>query len=144
MGLTGSWTRHWTEEDTGNIISSSITYPAVMTEDDPNYDKRGTTEVVLVTGSLALSQSYEGVYVNIQSINLYKNVDGPSDGQINFEYTYNIYGNEASKSADVSNTLYSDVGINSEYDKISSTEIYARAYELLKSQNGFEDLTDVL
>ena len=144
MGLTGSWTRHWTEEDTGNIISSSVTYPAVMTENDPNYDKRGTTEVISYTASLAMSQSYEGVYVNIQNINLYKNLDGPSDGQINFEYTYNIYGNEASKSEDMSNHIFSNLGLNQEYNKTNSTEIYARAYASLKNQNGFEDLTDVL
>jgi len=137
MALTGSLNLY-TAVDTGLSESVTLTYPSDLPSNHPNYDKRGTTETLKVPEVRVDTASYDDVYINIHDANI-----SLITGQHELHSTYRIYGSEASKSLDKENYLFqgeTSVGI---WDWDNDTNPYSKAYTHLKTQGGWENLTDI-
>ena len=69
MALFGTFRTFIEVEDYENTISEERTYPEDLLPDDPDYDKRGTTEIVEVpTIVKEVKETYENVYALIRII----------------------------------------------------------------------------
>ena len=68
MALIGKLINY--DNHTDEFIEQEVTleYPADLAEDHPDYDKRGTTEVVIGKTEVITEKTYDNVYVNINQV----------------------------------------------------------------------------
>jgi len=141
MGLIGPWTRYYATETT-QTVSSSVTYPTELPESDENYNKRGTTEIVSASVPVITSESYDSVYINLHSTNVFKTIHDPSVSSLDIQYR--VYNNKDSASLNGGEEYIYLGEALTEWDFELSTSSHTRAYSFLKNQQGWESLTDDL
>tara|TARA_R110000822_G_scaffold281276_1_gene402990 strand:+ start:5351 stop:5773 length:423 start_codon:yes stop_codon:yes gene_type:complete len=140
MALTGTWTKYTTSN--GEVLSSSsVTYPADLSDDHPDFINAGTTEIVNVYETIITSQSFDDAYVNLYQVNVFKSQ--ANDGGCFLDYEYRVYGSEASKSADIDNYIHKESNMII-HDFEVATSNHVQAYNHLKTQAGCEALTDTI
>lgn len=130
--LSGSGDETW--------VTHSITYPADIAEDDPNYELRGTTVEEYDIEKEFDTTDHEGAYALIFSGNHYRGLGGSH----HFNYEYRVYGSEASRSVSIDNYLEAKMvgGISWDFDNFN--DAYTTAYSDLKQRPGFELMEDNL
>lgn len=139
MALTGSFIHYYTEEDETLMVSSSITYPTYLEEDDDNYDKRGTTEEVLIPHVHYHSASYEG-YGIIYSLSLTKFPH--TNDQYHSAVTFRMYNDYSSS---ITDRVVNHFTIQDHFDTIEfdfDTPVHTQMYDHLKTLPSFVSMSD--
>ena len=144
MALTGNFDYIIDVPSETDFVSSSVSYPANLDEDHPNYEQRGTTEVVLIPTQTTQTTSYSNIYLIINSISIETSLAADEDGNFanerNAHLNIRIYDSEAAKN---SNPETFQADYNYIYENINHVgNLYELSYEYLKTQNGFENLTN--
>lgn len=137
MALKGdiTWTTvEYSETETQDLI---ITYPDEMNENDPQYDKRGTTETVQVPKEIYISNSYTDVYLYVKSIQMHTFVnDGKKTEQVHYHFA--AYESEESRNADNENFLFFSGAQLVNYD--TNANLWSQCYDQLKLRDDIKDL----
>ena len=144
MALSGPITVHYPETDPVITDEVTVTYPADLPADDPDYDKRGTTETENVPHTNFLSASYDNCYVRVSSVNVI--TPSASERDIYTEdrtltFAYNVFPSSASKAISGS-SYYQDVEVNINYDITATPIPFEAAYNYLKTKTGYDNLVD--
>ena len=141
MALTGSFT-HQVHTNTSESIDVIISYPADIPESHVDYDKRGTTETVTEIRPIIDDVLYNEVYITVKTANIWKAVEREDNPEkLILTSTYRVYGNEASRSADVNNHILELDAVVKDWDWNLDTNPYSATYDYLKSlpDNNLED-----
>ena len=152
MALTGSFTIYTTELDLDNGISQSITYPSDLPEEDPNYGKRGTTEVVINYDTKQVVDTvYTSSYVVVDTAAIHLDDNsGAEDGVDNTYYInirYKAYSDINHRKTNFTNPLLEKDVVKMFHVNINDTELnnknlLAYAYDLVKQEEGMENLNN--
>lgn len=128
MALVGNYKKFTYTESETDTESVSITYPADLPENDPNYDKRGTTETIEVPVMESSEEIIENVYLVVMGTSLEKN----QNSGYNFTYAYRYYANEEDRNQDINSHLFTSNGFFSWNGE--GTNLIDLAYEDLKTK----------
>lgn len=140
MALTGNFTKIWFTPSEDFFIDVEMTYPEDMPEDDPNYDKRGTTEIIQVPQNDKHTQDYENVYLVLDWCFHYKfNID--SEGNTLLDFGYRIYESKEARDNDTESYIMAGDFVGNHIN-VTNGDVRILAYEILKTKYGFEQLTD--
>jgi hypothetical protein len=150
MALTGTYKIYeyvTSETETEEI---TIDYPTLMTPDDPNYDKRGTTETFtspVVTKTL--SASHPNMYVALSGVTLQKlSVEEDGEGNlmspVTLNYAIHIYNSREDKLADPTfeNSVFSDAGSAPFSPEDFNLNLFDVVYSHLKTLESFDEMVD--
>lgn len=144
MALTGNYT-HFTYVESDQTDEVTVTYPDNLPIEDPNYDKKGTTETISVPRIIEQENLYENIYLIVRAASLHQRV-GADQVKINYvSMLVSIYNDLDHKTNDFLNEVYHDV-IDEVIDDLTelnaSDNIMSFCYNLLKTKPGFENLID--
>ena len=141
IGTFHHWANH-TDEFTTQIIE--VTYPNDLPEDDPDYDKRGTTEQVEAQNPVMTAVHYPGAYANISQITVNRKFVYNEENDLikiyEIQYTIFVYSSKDSYEDGVPE-IYRHPIYNELYEG-DHNNIFEYAYNSLKQRQGFEDMID--
>ena len=141
MAVIGTYKKIITTQSETETEEVVVTYPEIMNEMDPNYDKRGTTETISRPVFDQIVEIFDDVYINISKIAFYKNEINHEGGTL-LDFTFCVYNSEADKNNDPDSFIERDAVIGQHLIISSDDDIRVKAYELLKTQPQFINLTD--
>jgi len=153
MALTGSFTIYTQEQDLENGVSQSIVYPSDLPEEDENYSKRGTTETTIVYPyNNVVETIYTSSYVIVDTAAIHLDDDSGNEDVTDNTYYLNIrykayHNKEHRDTTPLSPMLEQDiqqmffVDINS--TELNNKNLIAYAYDLVKQEEGMENLSNV-
>jgi hypothetical protein len=140
MALIGDYNHSsWDYSDT-ETETVTITYPEILPENDPNYEKKGTTETLEVPLQIENITEYKDIYLVISAITLQKQ----TPEAMNLNFAWQLYNSKAEREEDFSFTtplLNAVVSIDWDPNNIPDNP-YVIAYDYLKTQKGFENLVN--
>ena len=145
MALIGKLINYYNHTD--EFIDQEITldYPADLAEDNPDYDKRGTTEVVIGKTEVITEKTYDNVYVNINQVTVNRmfmtNEEGNDIKYYDMQYTYWVYESREEYLENPKNYIWMHATVNEKYEGDHS-KMFEYAYNQLKKKPGFEYLQD--
>lgn len=139
MALKGDITWTTVELSETETQDQIITYPDEMHEDDPNYDKRGTSETIQVPKETYISNSYTDVYLYVKSIQMHTFTNnGEKTEQVHYHYAG--YESKDVRNNNNEDFLFFNGGQIQNYDHDSN--IWNQCYDQLKLREDFKDLKD--
>lgn len=145
MALIGKLINY--DNHTDEFIEQEVTleYPADLPEDHPNYDKRGTTEVVIGKTEVITEKTYDNVYVNINQVTVNRmfmvNEEGNDVKYYDMQYTYWVYESREEYLENPKNYIWMHATVNEKYEG-DHGNMFEYAYNQLKKKPGFEYLQD--
>ena len=134
------YTEHETEKE--NIL---VEYPTDLAEDDPNYDKRGTSETIEVPKVVENSEVLDDMYIKILHMGL---VNHSGKGEKRLVWSINLRGYKTKAQSDEAGTDFDwETHFHLDDGKLADVisddkNPYKEAYALLKKRKGFENLID--
>lgn len=152
MALTGSVTIYTQSPDLDNGVSQSVTYPSDLPSDDPNYDKRGTTEsTIFYPPKNVVDTVYTSSYVVVDTAAIHLDDNsGDEDDDTNTYYLnvrYKVYSDLNHRRTDFLNPLLEQdikkmfhVDIND--TELNNKNLIAYAYNLVTQEDGMENLNN--
>lgn len=136
MALTGSFNyyEYISDPDESNGYTSSISFPADLPSDHPDYDKRGTTEYEICVPTIATTSSYEGKYFYCSAASVH-NVGGTIEGKNVVELTYlmKVYNSKDDKDSDFINNPIVTIDERTDWDWDLHTNPVEIAYNHFKT-----------
>ena len=145
MALIGKLINY--DNHTDEFIEQEVTleYPADLAEDHPDYDKRGTTEVVIGKTEVMTEKTYDNVYVNINQVTVNRmfmiNEEGNDIKYYDMQYTYWVYESREEYLKNPKNYIWMHATVNEKYEG-DHGNMFEYAYNQLKKKPGFEYLQD--
>lgn len=144
MALKGTF-HHWanhTDEFTTQTVE--ITHPNDLPEDDPNYEKRGTTEQIEAQNPVLTAVDYENTYANISQVTVNRRlIHNPENELVKiYEIQYTIYVFESKAQYNEGLHPIYQHPIHNELYEGDHNNIFEYAYNSLKQRQGFEDMID--
>tara|TARA_R110002020_G_scaffold266129_1_gene481000 strand:- start:2288 stop:2731 length:444 start_codon:yes stop_codon:yes gene_type:complete len=145
MALIGKLINY--DNHTDEFIEQEVTleYPADLAEDHPDYDKRGTTEVVIGKTEVITEKTYDNVYVNINQVTVNRmfmiNEEGNDIKYYDMQYTYWVYESREEYLKNPKNYIWMHATVNEKYEG-DHGNMFEYAYNQLKKKPGFEYLQD--
>jgi len=145
MALIGKLINY--DNHTDEFIEQEVTleYPADLPEDHPNYDKRGTTEVVIGKTEVITEKTYDNVYVNINQVTVNRmfmlNEEEEHIKYYDMQYTYWVYESREEYLENPKNYIWMHATVNEKYEG-DHGNMFEYAYNQLKKKPGFEYLQD--
>ena len=67
MALIGNYTKYWLENDPEEVREVVVTYPSILPQQHPDYDKRGVTETIIEPVTVQKTETWEDVYIVIRT-----------------------------------------------------------------------------
>jgi len=139
MALQGDiiWTTvEYSETETQDLV---ITYPDEMDVNDPNYDKKGTSETIQVPKEIYKSNEYTNVYLYVKSIQMHTlTINGEKKESVHYHFAG--YESKEARDADNEDFLFFDGDqlINYNHD----VNLWNQCYDDLKSKENFKNLVN--
>lgn len=142
MALQGNWTYTTQEIEEGNFNTISVTYPEDLPENDPNYNFRGQTKEIEVPVYKEITETYDNVYINIQSIHYWKSFKEQEKFDL-MNITYRVFSSRESYLSNPQDYLIEKHSVAQHIDFSKDLNHMEQAYEILKNTIGFQDLISV-
>ena len=141
MALVGTYDIYTPVYSETEFTYTSLSVPVDVDVDDPYYDHRGTTIIQSQSSVDHYDTSSVTGYVSVYQYTYFKK-EVDAEGYDALAVWWNLYGNEASRSADYNNH------ISQHTDTFVATlqpgeDLRDKAYTLLKSQSGWANMADV-
>lgn len=145
MALVGDFTHYYAT--TGSVENiTTVTYPSSLSIDDPNYDKRGTTEE-LRDFNTESHQTFTSSYLSISELVNYTTLNEEGNNSSKLFIKYQVFPSKEFKYA--SSSLVDNMGVLHTGELIgldytfnpSGSNDFDYAYSYLKTLKGFENLT---
>tara|TARA_E500000318_G_C3392020_1_gene146338 strand:- start:12 stop:434 length:423 start_codon:yes stop_codon:yes gene_type:complete len=139
MALQGDiiWTTvEHSETETQDLV---ITYPDEMDVNDPNYDKKGTSETIQVPKENLKTNEYTNVYLYVKSIQMHTTIE--NNKKIEYiHYHYAGYESKEARDADNEDFLFFDS--SQLYNYNHDLNLWSQCYNSLKEREQLKDLKD--
>ena len=144
MGLLGTYSTYVYTEHESETEEQEVVVPSDLREDQMYYENRGTTITIDVPVTVTTETTYENKYVHINSANVfliqaYK--DGVEQDVRMINFCYRTYSSKAAREADTTDFEFETHSQIYELPSGDRTEIQ-KAYDLLKLEPGFSNMTD--
>ena len=140
MALTGTFETYTPVFSETEYTYTSLSVPNDISVDDPYYVHRGTTIIQSQSAVESVETSSVSGYISVYQFTSFKSAI-TGDTYDSLAVWYNVYNNEASRSADWNN--WSSQGeITFSTTLAPEDDVRSKGYELLKSQDGWGNLTD--
>jgi len=138
MGLTGNLTNYTYSDHETETETYETTYP---NETENFGELAGTTVTEEFPVQVETATVQENVYVMIEWVTFYK-MQTNANGHFLFDFGYKIYDSKADRDANIHSWI--DEGdVLGQHTPITSTEnLRVKAYEVLRTKRGFENLTN--
>jgi hypothetical protein len=140
MALQGTYIHYTFEDHPTELEDITITYPSDLSEDHPDYDKRGTSEVVSIPVQVEVSTTYENCYIMVGSASLYALVMQPTK-VMELGYLWRIYESEEARNTNPE--TYIEIYDNASFNFGLDENPFSLAYSYIASRRGAENLTTV-
>lgn len=139
MALKGDITWTTVKYSSTETEDQVVTYPEEMNENDPNYDKRGTSETVQVEKQIITIKDYEDVYLWVKQIDVIYNYIG--DQKIEgVNYHIAAYNSKEERNENQENFLFHYVrDLNNVNHDLN---LWNQCYDDLKKDETFKDLVN--
>jgi len=153
MALQGRYIKKWQEPSDSKFKEVEVTYPApdIMSKEDPNYEFAGKTVVIQEPVMEDKEAVFDDVYVIIRSYAITKfesdfiDTDGERLGLLK-NWTYNmrvsIYESKEARELNPENHIFEE-NISILIDSLKG-DLFEQGYGLLKKEENFQELTDVI
>jgi len=146
MALTGSYFEYTITDHPANMIYASASYPSDLPVGDPNYDKRGTTELVSGSEQVITEQETEGVYCIVTACTINQHlIDGESDKFVGNNILYNLYTGSYDEGRGINNIWkkgqISMIPWDYSYTHAESRSLMEYAYDFLRGYEGFHSMS---
>ena len=137
MGLKGKFIDITTTQSETETRIITISYPANLTKEDKNYEKRGTTENEEVPLSIHSEKIYENAYIYINSVNFFQsNLENAEKWLVNI--TFDVFATEEER---INNPLNFIKRLPILYTSIDvSKDIISQCYNHVKLSKGLEEM----
>ena len=148
MALTGSFYTFSTSEHPTETVSYTASYPAQLPEEDPNYEKRGTEEIVTEPLIVETAHEHEGHYAVIKVATIHNHwwEDNEGGKYVGSNILYNVYSSSEDRKSAPHNPSIGDainmVEFNYEYTNPESRSLMDWAYDVLKTQPAFISMSN--
>ena len=141
MALQGTYIHHYQEAHPSNLVDYTVTYPADLSEDHPDYDKRGTTETQQTLEILDKTITYENCYIMVETTSIVPLYIGASEKTIELSFFYRVYESEDARTntPDVFTKYLHIVP----FDFTGETNSFSEAYNQILLLPGAENLTSI-
>jgi|TARA_B100001094_G_scaffold269255_1_gene273359 hypothetical protein len=140
MALQGDITWTTVKYSSTEFEDQVITYPDEMNENDPNYDKAGTSETVQVEKQIITIKDYDDVYLWVKQIDVIYNYNGENKNE-GIHYHIAAYNSKEERNEDQENFLFHYVRELHNVNK--DANLWQQCYNDLKSDETFSNLTDI-
>jgi len=153
MALQGRYIKKWQEPSDSKFKEVEVTYPSpdIMSKEDPNYEFAGKTVVIQEPVMEDKEAVFDDVYVIIRSYAITKfesdfiDTDGERLGLLK-NWTYNmrvsIYESKEARELNPENHIFEE-NISILIDSLKG-DLFEQGYGLLKKEENFQELTDVI
>lgn len=153
MALQGNYIKKWQVPSESKFKEVEVTYPApdIMIKEDPNYEFAGKTVTIQEPLMENKEKVFENVYVIIRSYAItrfesdFLDTDGERLGLLK-NWTYNmrvsIYESKEARELNPENYIFEE-NISILIDSLKG-DLFEQGYELLKKEENFQELTDVI
>lgn len=145
MALIGDFTHYYITTGSSIPNVTQVTYPLDLSELDPNYNKRGTTENI-TDYNQEESTTFTSSYVSISETGVYTTIDEMGSKSPKMFIQYEVYPSKEHKYA--SSSLLENKGVlhkgevyNVDYTYDPLINDFEYAYSYLSTLQGFENLT---
>lgn len=149
MALTGSYYSYTYSDHPTDTLTATASYPADLPEGHPDYDKRGTSEIVTTPVQVENAVETEGVYCLITACTINQTLfDGSEDKLVTNNILYNLFtGSYSSSRIDAPNDPWyrgqlSMIPWDYDYTHAESRSLMDYAYDYLKNCRGFVSMSD--
>ena len=139
MALIGKWIHITQKESETETRIVTISHPDNLKEDNPVFEKAGTTEDIEVPKQIREETIYKNAYAVIHSINSWKClVDEEIKPMANINYR--VYESKDSRLNDYESFIYQEHLTSQILDYTTNKTEMQQCYDLLKNTQGFEEL----
>ena len=139
MALTGSFNYYTYEVHPTETESVTMELPANLPENDPNYELRGTTATIEQPVMVENNTHYPSVHIFISAASVNTVASLSDRNLVNLHYIYKVYNSKEDRITE--NHIIED-GITTEWDYDTNSNPTEVAYNHLRTQKGFEELTN--
>ena len=153
MALTGSLFITTITPSLTESQSFDVTYPSDLEEGHPDYDKRGTTETIWESSSIAETTEHEGLYTIIGQLSIHnKNIpDGAVEISEEQKYHVDVFYRSYQSKEDRLNNYYNPFkegilhvsNFQKDTQMTSSQDVIGFCYDYLKTFDEFSGSSDV-
>lgn len=144
MALKGNF-KHWanhTDEFTTKEVT--VEHPTDYPKENPNYEKRGTTETVEIQEPVLTSKTYKNSYVNIRQVTVNRKFVYKTETEkvkiFEIHYTICVYAKENDYKNEIPPIIEQPTA-HALYEG-DHNNIFSDAYNHLKALKGFEEMVD--
>ena len=141
MALKGTYKVFtYTNHPTDTVVQT-ITYPQEMLEDDPDYDKRGTSEEITVPEIVETVTLHENVFVAVQGTSISVLVNTPDIKSVDLSSVYRVYSSEEAAKENWDDYLFEN-NVFGNWDWNENTNPWEVVYTAIKAAPEGELLID--
>lgn len=141
MAIFADYTRTTYSEHETETVTEQVTYPADLPEGHPKYEFSGQTVnetfPVIVENSTTLTNAYIVIVIT----NFYKHQKDQNDNTL-FDFSFFVYNNKQQYLDDINNFIYEDEVLGQFQNILSTDDLRAKAYEILKNQTYLSNIID--
>ena len=138
MALRGNYIKYTYSNHPTETTNHVVTYPSDLSEDHPDYDKRGTSESFQEPVIVEETETLENIYLVVTGVSIEKHLftEGHFVG-----YAYRVYPSQESRNENIENYIWQG-SENLDWDDDTSSSPLVVAYEHLKNQKECVNLTN--
>lgn len=141
MALQGTFRDFIYTNHPTNTVTKTITYPEQMLEDDPDYDKRGTSEEVTVPETVEEIVEHENVYVVIQGTSVSVLSNNEDNKLVDLSCVYRVYTSKEDAKSNWEDYLF-EGNVFGTWNWEEHTNPWEEAYNAIKNSPAGELLVD--
>lgn len=145
MALQGNFIHYTYETHPTETETITVTYPSEGSPEDPDYEKRGTTETQVIPKKIEIENLFSDVYVFISAASVQFVGYNPhlSKNNVNLHYIYKVYNSVEDKNLDDTSFVFEGSN-NMDWDYTTFSNPTEAAYTHLRAQKGSEGLSNLL
>ena len=141
MALEGTYKKFQYTDHPTNTVVQTITYPEQMLEDDPDYDKRGTSEEVTVPETVETVILHENAYVAVQGTSISVLINTTDIKSVDLSSVFRVYSSKEAAKENWDNYLFEN-NVFGSWDWNENTNPWEVVYTAIKNSPEGELLVD--
>jgi hypothetical protein len=144
MALQGNYTHYIYESHPTETETISIAYPADLSENEPNYDKRGTTEDIIQLKLVEVATVHENCTIGLRTVNAYVIAnDDQGNKVVSLSYNFRVYNNSQEKQNFFNEDFDAEYYGETSVDLNENTNLWEFCYNQIKSSKGGSELINI-
>jgi hypothetical protein len=140
MALSGNYIHITYTENETDLVPTSVTYPTNLLEDDEDYNKRGTTEEILLPALIEVPITYNNCYIIVKAASVHIVNQFVDNKSYSINAIYRVYNNKEEKAQDYEEGYLKEITESFNWDWDINSNPFEAAYSYFKTLKGAENL----